>query len=150
MNNTMLTHLSRLRTADLRSLSLAALVLGLSQALSACADLQELGNVRGGYAQGSWLALDDEHQLPVSPSVHLILPNAPYRARFANDKGIYFQASRALQFTTQDGVVTEVDGGLFMRHDNPLQATTWFYPALGAPATPYTTPVKVHFFSAKY
>lgn len=146
----MLKHISRLRTLGLRPFTLTAWVLGLSQALSACTGLQELGSVRGGYAQGSWLALDDEHQLPVSPGVFLALPDAPYRARFANDQGIYFQASRALRFITQDGVVIEVDGGLFMRHDNPLQATTWFYPTLGAPATPYPAPVKVHFFSAKY
>lgn len=146
----MLTPLSRLRTLGLRPFTMAAWVLGLSQALSGCAGLQELGSVRGGYAQGSWLALDDERQLPVSPGVVLVLPEAPYRARFANEQGIYFQASRALRFITQDGVVIEVDGGLFMRHDNPLQATTWFYPTLGAPATPSTTPVKVHFFSAKY
>ncbi|WP_089954093.1 hypothetical protein [Limnohabitans sp. 2KL-3] len=137
-----------LRSLGLRSSALAAVVLALS--LSSCGHLQELGSVRGGYAQGSWLALDDAHRHTVSPGVFLNLPDAPYRAKFADERGVYYQASRALRFSTQDGAVIEVDGGLYMLHDNPLQATTWFYPTLGAPATPYKTPLKVTFFSAKY
>ena len=94
--------------------------------------------------------LDDAHQHTVSPGVFLNLPDAPYRAKFADDRGVYYQASRALRFSTQDGAVIEVDGGLYMLHDNPLQATTWFYPTLGAPATPHKAAVKVNFFSAQY
>jgi hypothetical protein len=36
-----------------------------------------------------------------------------------------------------------------MRHNNPTQATTWLYPAFGAPATPYTSPIKIHHYQAK-
>lgn len=136
------------RSPGLRTKTLASLLLALC--LGGCANLQELGSVRGGYAQGSWLALDDAHDYTVSPGVSLSLPDAPYRARFADARGVYFQASRALRFKTQDGVVIEVDGGLYMLHDNPFQATTWFYPTLGAPTTPYKAAVKVNFFSAQY
>lgn len=136
------------RSPGLRNLTLASMLLAMC--LGGCANLQELGSVRGGYAQGSWLALDDAHDYTVSPGVSLSLPDAPYRARFADARGVYFQASRALRFKTQDGVVIEVDGGLYMLHDNPFQATTWFYPTLGAPTTPHKAAVKVNFFSAQY
>ncbi len=144
----MLKKSSTQRRPGLRPLTLASLLLAVC--LGGCANLHELGSARGGYAQGSWLALDDAHEHTVSPGVSLSLPDAPYRARFADARGVYFQASRALRFKTQDGVVIEVDGGLYMLHDNPFQATTWFYPTLGAPATPHKAAVKVNFFSAQY
>ncbi len=118
--------------------------------LTGCSTLQALPHVAERPAQGSWLELTDEHRLQLSPGVFLDLPDAPYRARFADKEGVYFQASRPLQFRTQHGFVNEAEGGLYMRYDRPGLASTWYYPSLGAPATPYGASVKIQYFPAQY
>lgn len=127
-----------------------ALLLVFLNLLIGCKGLQTLPALDNQAIRGSWLELNDVRQLTVSPGVVLELPEAPYRAQFADSTGIYFQASRPLRFVTQHGFVNEVDGGLYMRYDNPTQATTWFHPKLGAPVTPYPDPVKIRFFQAQY
>lgn len=126
-----------------------AAVGGLVLVLTACSTLRPLEAVHGPSAQGSWVELNDARQLTLSSGVFVELPDAPYRAQFADDKGIYFRASNPLRIRTQHGFVNEAEGGLYMRHDSPTQATTWWYPALGAPATPYTTPLKIHYYPAQ-
>lgn len=139
-----------LRPAGLNKVVLSACLLVLSNLLVGCQGLQTLPAPDHQTVQGSWLELDDERQLTLSPGLVLELPDAPYRAKFADPSGIYFQASRPLRFVTQHGFVNEVDGGLYMRFDNPTQATTWFHPRLGAPAAPYPAPVKIRYFPARY
>ncbi len=141
---------SSLRRHGLNRIAFTAMVLMISSGLTACKGLQELPAVDGQSARGSWLELKDVRQLTVSPGVVLELPDAPYRAQFADPQGIYFQASRPLRFRTQHGFVNEADGGLYMRHDNPTQATTWFHPKLGAPAAPYPEPVNIQYHPARY
>lgn len=136
--------------SGLKRMAFMAVLLLLSQQLVACKGLQALPAPDHHNVRGSWLALEDDRQLFVAPGVVLELPDAPYRAQFADPNGIYFQASRPLRFVTQHGFVNEADGGLYMRYDNPTQATTWFQPTLGAPATPSPAPVKIRFFPARY
>ena len=72
----------------------------MSQWLMACSTLQDLPAINGRSAYGSWLDLNDTRRLTLSPGVFLELPDAPYRARFADKDGIYFQASRPLLSTS--------------------------------------------------
>jgi hypothetical protein len=139
-----------LRPAGLNKMALCACWLVLSHLLVGCKGLQTLPAPDEQAVRGSWLELDDVRQLTLSPGLVLELPDAPYRAQFADPTGIYFQASRPLRFVTQHGFVNEADGGLYMRYDNPTQAITWFHPKLGAPVTPYPAPVKIRFFPARF
>jgi hypothetical protein len=134
----------------LNRMALGTILLVLSNLLIGCKGLQTLPAPDDQAVRGSWLELNDVRQLTLSPGVVLELPDAPYRAQFADPTGIYFQASRPLRFVTQHGFVNEADGGLYMRYDNPTQATTWFHPKLGAPVAPYPDPVKIHYFPARY
>jgi hypothetical protein len=131
-----------------RLIILRGLSLVLALCMSACSTLQPLPNVAGQSAHGAWVELIDVQPLTISPGVMLHLPDAPYRARFADKDGLYFQASRPLQFHTQHGFINEVEGGLYMRYDQPGLAKTWFYPGLGAPATPAHHSVKIQFYPA--
>lgn len=138
------------RRHGLKTISFSVMLLVLSTCLMGCKGLQELSADGHQSARGSWLELLDARQLPLSPGLLLELPDAPYRAQFADPEGIYFQASRPLRFVTQHGFVNEVDGGLYMRYDNHTQATTWFHPKLGAPITPYPAAVKIQYYPARY
>lgn len=142
---TMLKKFSFCRHLGGRMATVGSLVL----VLTACSTLRPLEAVYGPSAQGSWVMLNDASRLTLSPGLFLELPDTPYRARFADDQGIYFQASSPLRIRTQHGFVNEAEGGLYVRHNNPTQATAWWYPALGAPITPYTLPLKIHHFQAK-
>lgn len=132
-----------------RMVLLCAGVLVMFHGLTACSTLHALPSVNGRSAYGSWLDLNDAHLLTLSPGVFLELPDAPYRARFADRDGIYFQASRPLLFSTQHGFVTEAEGGLYMRYDTPMQATTWLYPTLWAAGIPYASPLKIQYHPAQ-
>ncbi len=129
--------------------SLWALLVSL--ALCACSTVQPLPVIGGTSAHGSWIELNDSRILTLSPGVFLDLPDAPYRAKFADKDGTYFQASRYLQFRTQDGLITEAQGGLYVRYDKPSEATPWLYESLGAPWVPYPNlpPLKVQLFSGQ-
>lgn len=139
-----------LHSTGLNKITSSAILLVFLNLLIGCKGLQTLPDPDNQAIRGSWLELDDARQLTVSPGVVLELPQAPYRAQFADPTGVYFQASRPLRFVTQHGFVNEAEGGLYMRYDNPTQATTWFHPKLGAPVTPYPDPVKIRFFQAQY
>jgi hypothetical protein len=134
-----------------RFLTHGAWALLFSLGLSACSTVQPLPVIGGTSAYGSWIELKDKHSLTLSPGVFLDLPDAPYRAKFADKDGTYFQASRSLQFRTQDGLITEAQGGLYVRYDKLTEATPWLYESLGAPLVPYPylTPLKVQFFSGE-
>lgn len=139
-----------LRPSGLNKMACSAFLLVFLTLLIGCKGLQTLPAPDDQAIRGSWLELNDVRQLTVSPGVVLELPDAPYRAQFADPTGIYFQASRPLRFVTQHGFVNEADGGLYMRYDNPTQATAWFHPKLGAPVAPYPDPVKIRYFPAQY
>jgi hypothetical protein len=105
--------------------------------LSGCAGLQPLPVDARHAAHGSWLRLQYVMQAEVSPGVHVELPDAPYRARFADQNGIYYQASRPVVYRTVHGVYTAVEGGLFVRFDQPTVAVVWTEPLWGAATLTY-------------
>lgn len=127
----------------------AILALGMVflQFLTACADLRPLGHAKGAGGYGSWLELDESRLVEVSTGIRLELPDSPYRARFEDANGVYYQASQPLVFRTWHGAVNTAAGGLYVRHDNPAQARPWFYPTLGAPHTPNPRLVRVRLFT---
>lgn len=126
-----------------RALAGATLVL----ALSACAGLQPLPTTEKPDLQGAWLELTGPTRASVAPGVVLELPSVPYRARFADAKGIYYQASASLVYRTQHGIASEVVGGLYLPHADPTQALVWHEPLFGSATMPYPNrwPVKRRF-----
>ena len=127
--------------------ALLALCMVLLQLLTACADLRPLGHATGAGGYGSWLELDENRMVEVSTGIRLELPDSPYRARFEDADGVYYQASQPLVFRTWHGAVNMVAGGLYVRHGDTGQARPWFYPTLGAPHTPNPRLVRVRLFT---
>lgn len=130
----------------LRRWAITLMGLALLQGLAACADLRPLGPDRGAGAHGSWLELDQPRMVEVSPGIRLELPDSPYRARFEDEDGVYYQASMPLVYRTRHGVVNAVAGGLYVRHGHPSEAMPWFRPTLGAFGAPDSRPIRVRVF----
>ncbi len=126
-----------------RSGASVILTLTLAQLLAGCQALQPVAQSQGAAAQGWWVELDSPAVVSVSPGVEMELPQAPYRARFTDPNGIYYQASRPLTYRTAQGVHNSVQGGLYVRHDNPRVAHAWVFPELGAQPAPYTQPIAI-------
>jgi hypothetical protein len=93
-----------------------------------------------------WLELQDSRFTTVSPGVLLEMPEGPYRARFADANGIYYQASRPLVYRPQFGGATALTGGLYVPQGQAHQARAWTEPVLPSPilAYPNTFVVKLH------
>lgn len=123
---------------------LLAVALAAVALLSACSSLQPLPHKGGQSAAGSWLELIGPTTAQVSPGVVLELPRAPYRAQFADDKGIYYQATASLVYRTEHGVTSVVSGGLYAPYAEPGQAQAWTEPLFGAATLPHPNrwPVK--------
>lgn len=119
-----------------------ALLLGLT----ACADLRPLGPDRGSGSHGAWLELDQHRIVEDAPGVRLELPDSPYRARFEDADGVFYQATFPLVFRTRHGIVNSVPGGLYVRHDNPQEARPWCFPGLGAYPMSNLQPIRVRIY----
>lgn len=111
--------------------------LAVATALSGCAGLQPLPVDAGHAAHGSWVTLQGVQGAEVSPGVRVELRDAPYRARFADLNGIYYQASQRVVYKTIHGVSTEVEGGLYVRFDQPSAAVIWTEPLWGSATMTY-------------
>ena len=125
-----------------RSVSMLFLLSGLL----GCSQLQPLADAGDRPSRGWWLELRDERTQTISPGVILELPDAPYRARFADEDGVYFQASLPLIFRNAHGLRTEHEGGLYVRNGRSDQAQVWFSPIIGDPLRPEERPVLVEIF----
>jgi len=113
------------------------LALALAAVLSACSGLTPFPQDIPPASQGTWLELNGPASAKVAPGVTLELPMAPYRPRFADAKGIYYQATQALAYRTDQGIVSVVDGGLYVAHADPGHAVAWHEPLWGAATMPY-------------
>ena len=118
-------------------------VLALVLGLAGCADLRPLSAGADGPRQGWWVELDDARRLEFGPGITVELPDAPYRAKFEDAQGVYFQAAAPIVFRTVHGVTNAVEGGLYVRNDRPDEATAWIYPQLGAGRVQNVRPVRV-------
>ncbi|WP_374521529.1 hypothetical protein [Hydrogenophaga sp.] len=116
--------------------ALAALCLALG-AVGCAAPLQAPPTRPPEQALGAWVELVSEHHTEIRPGVVLELPKAPYRVRFADQKGTYYAPSQRLVFRTQHGLTQENEGGLYVRHDRPGWAQVWLAPVAGLPAMPF-------------
>ena len=125
-------------------LALGAAALAL---LGACSGLQPLPTPTGSAARGSWLSLQGVKKAEVSPGVQVELPDAPYRARFADQHGTYYQASQPVVFRTVHGLATAVEGGLFVRFDQPGVAVVWTEPLWGAATMAHGQTFEVRHFT---
>lgn len=72
-----------------------------------------------------WLELMGNRSVTVAPGVVLEMPDVPYRARFSDAQGIYYQAAQPLAYRSAFGVVTLVTGGLYVKHGSLDQARSW-------------------------
>jgi hypothetical protein len=123
-------------------LSLATLSLGLA----GCAGPLASWGLQGAVPHSGWLQLQGERVAEVSPGVYLELPQAPFRARFTDAQGVYYQSSLPLVYRTQHGAVVAVAGGLYVRHEQPQQAVSWTEPVWFKPAMAYRNVFAVRVF----
>lgn len=128
----------------------AVLAAGLAalSVVSGCSSLRPLPVDPKHAAHGSWVTLRDVSRAEVSPGVQVELPEAPYRARFADAQGIYYQSSLPVVYRTEHGAVTAVEGGLFVRFDQPTVAVVWGEPLWGAATMPNPQTFAVQRFTA--
>lgn len=130
----------------------ALLVAGLTGLLllTGCSSLQPLPVDAQHAAHGSWVVLQGVSSAEVLPAgVQVELPNAPYRARFADARGIYYQSSLPVVYRTVHGAVTAVEGGLFVRFDQPTLAVVWGEPLWGAATMPHGQTFAVQRFTVR-
>jgi hypothetical protein len=127
----------RQRTGIAMLLALASLGAG------GCASRAPEPSLRGALLHTSWLLLQGETSAEVSPGLVMQLPQAPYRAKFADAQGVFYQASMPLVFRTQQGSVVSVAGGLYVKHARPHEALSWTEPVWLRPAMVYPVPFAV-------
>lgn len=124
-------------TASGRRLAIVVAVAALLGIAGCAAPLQPLPTRPPEQALGAWVELVSIPHSEIRPGVVLELPDAPYRARFADAQGTYYAPSQRLVFRTQHGLTQENEGGLYVRHDRPGWAQVWLAPVAGRPAMPF-------------
>ncbi|MDZ4101008.1 MAG: hypothetical protein U1E12_04950 [Hydrogenophaga sp.] len=134
--------IDRSSSIGMASLAAAALLL-----LTGCSGLQPLPTDARLAAHGSWLTLQGMRSAEVSAGVQVELPDAPFRARFADGEGIYYQASQPVVYRTIHQIATAVQGGLFMRFEEPTVAVVWIEPLWGAATMPHSVEFSVRRFT---
>jgi len=120
-----------------RRLATLVAVAALLGSAGCASPLQTLPTQPPEHALGAWLDLVSAPHSEIRPGVVLELPQAPYRARFADAQGVYYAPSQRLVFRTQHGLTQENEGGLYVRHDRPGWAQVWLAPVAGRPAMPF-------------
>lgn len=105
--------------------AMALLVSGCAQQLQA---LPQGGEYPG---RGSWVTLTGDPVLQAAPGMRVSLPNGPYRARFADANGVYFASTLKLEVQTSWGGREYLQGGVYLRHEEPTQGWIWTDTALG-------------------
>lgn len=100
---------------------------------SGCASTDGPFALHGVETHGGWLELTSDRVATVGSGVELVMPNAPYRARFADSQGIYYQASLPLVYRSAFGIEVPVTGGLYVPYAQPDRAHSWSEPAMTAP-----------------
>lgn len=123
--------------------------LAMLSMLGGCSTLQPLPVEPRHAAHGSWVVVQGVRSAEVSPGVRVELPDAPYRARFADAAGIYYQSSLPVVYRTVHGVATAVAGGLFVRFDQPTLAVVWGEPLVGAVTMHHPQTFGVRRFTAR-
>lgn len=103
-----------------------------------CASIGPSPGLRGDVLHNSWLQLQGAGWAEVAPGVVMELPLAPYRAKFADAQGIFYQASMPVVFRTRQGAVVAVPGGLYVKHTQPDQALSWTEPVGFQPTMVYS------------
>jgi len=117
--------------------------------LAGCSSLQPLPVETRHAAHGSWVVLQGMRSAEVSPGVWVELPDGPYRARFADASGIYYQSSLHVVYRTVHGAITLVEGGLYVRFDQPGVAVVWGEPHWGAATMPHLQTFAVQRFTPR-
>jgi hypothetical protein len=124
------------------ALSLVGTVIGVG----GCSSTGDLAGVQGVEANSGWLELRGNRFAEVAPGIVLEMPEGPYRARFSDTQGIYYQAARPLVYRSALGVVTAVTGGVYVKNGRLDRARSWSEPVMPSPRMAYSHifAVKVH------
>ena len=103
-----------------------------------CASTEPASGLRGEVLHTSWLQLQGPGWAEVAPGLVMELPLSPYRAKFADTQGVFYQASTPVVFRTRQGAVVAVPGGLYVKHAQPDQALSWTEPVWRQPTMVYS------------
>lgn len=97
-------------------------------------------------SMGWWAKLPGPRVVTVSDGVVMEMPDGLYRARFADQDGVFYEAANALYYRTQHGVVTALQGGIYVRYDAPETGNPWHMAHIAAPVSrlPQQLPVRLH------
>lgn len=123
------------------------LVLWALPLLTACQSMTNPLRPISATASATWLEVQGSSaEVEVAEGVTLWLPKGPYRARFSDADGDYYQSSQPLVYRTQHNIARGVPGGLYVRRNDTSTAQAWYYPQLGAPKIANVTalPVVLH------
>jgi hypothetical protein len=80
--------------------------------------------------------------------ITLEMPQGPYRARFSDTRGIYYQASLPLIYRSTMGTTTSTTGGVYVLHGEPDRARSWSEPILASPSVSYSQWFSVRVFNS--
>lgn len=134
------------RTNGFSRLLLGAAMGAVLAGAGGCSSLPSSPLLTRAVSHQGWLQLEGGHITEVSAGLFLELPRAPYRARFSDADGTYYQAALPLVYRTRQGSVTAVAGGLYVAHDRPDEARSWTEPVFFTPTRVYSTVYPVRMF----
>jgi len=114
-------------------LGTALLGVGLLSA-PGCTLHSPLKAVQGVPPHSGWVEITGSRTADIGAGITLEMPSAPYRARYADAQGIYYQASLPLIYRSTLGTTTAATGGLYLRHGESTRARSWSEPIMPSPS----------------
>ncbi len=111
---------------------------------SGCTLHSPLKAVQGVAPHSGWAEITGSRTADLGAGITLEMPSAPYRARYADAQGIYYQASLPLIYRSALGTTTAATGGLYVRHGEPARARSWSEPIMPSPSMAHS-----HWFAVR-
>jgi hypothetical protein len=111
-----------------------ALFMGVTAlGLSGCGGTVLLSQIQGVPPGSGWLEIRGNRFSDEGAGIVLELPDVPYRARYSDGQGVYYQAALPLIYRSAFGVQTAVVGGLYVSNGRADSARSWSEPILLSP-----------------
>jgi hypothetical protein len=117
--------------------------------LIGCTSHSPLRPVEAVNPNSGWLEISGPTVADLGSGIRLEMPLGPYRARFADAQGVFYQASLPLIYRTTLGTTTYATGGLYVLDSEPGQARAWSEPVSPSPSVAYSHWFPVRVFAAR-